>query len=86
MPKSVLSIQLTTGGSLPGYRISVENGSDEGRRGIGKGWQKETCASQSCAEVLATFVTFLCCVQSVSLTRAHWGTCHALRKLKICTK
>lgn len=44
MPESVLSIQLTTGGSLPGYLISVENGSDEGRRGIGKGGQKETCA------------------------------------------
>ncbi|CAK9875215.1 unnamed protein product [Sphagnum jensenii] len=32
MPESVLSIQLTTGGSLPGYLISVENGSDEGTR------------------------------------------------------
>jgi hypothetical protein len=44
MPESVLSIQLTTGGSLPGYLISVENGSDEGRRGIWKGGQKETSA------------------------------------------
>jgi hypothetical protein len=28
---------------------------------------------QSCPEVLATFATFQCCVQSVSLTLAHWG-------------